>query len=72
MRVNAEFPEMFEVGKDTFHSSYFRCFSFYVKGVGPQIDLNIETIFHQAKVLVTCAVQRLDSGRKLECFFYQG
>ncbi len=71
MRMNPKLSQVFEICEDSLHPGHRRNLAHQLNTVRPQIDLDHQPIFHQTKVLVARAIQRLDSRSKLQGFFYQ-
>jgi len=71
VRMHPKFSKVLEIGEDSLHPGDRRSLAHQLYAVSPQIDLDLQPIFHQTKILVACAIQRLDSRGKMQGFFYQ-
>jgi len=69
--MHPKFSQMFKIGENSLHPGDRRSLAHQLDTVSPQVDLDRQPIFHQTKVLVASAIQRLDSRGKLQGFFYQ-
>jgi len=62
VRMHSGLSKMFKVGKDALNPGHRCRLSHQLDTVRSKIDLDVQPIFHQTKVLVARAIQRLDSG----------
>jgi hypothetical protein len=60
-----------EVGEYLSGAGDLALFAGDVRGVGAEVDGDVETIFEQAEILVACAVKGLDAGSDFDCLFDQ-